>query len=314
MAIKKAEKHQAKLRLALVGPTGSGKTYTALSVSQGLGEKIGVIDTERNSACLYSDKFSFDVEADMHSFAPGQYVEKIREFAAAGYDVLIIDSLSHAWNGEGGALQMVDDAAKRSRSTNSFAAWREVTPEHNRMVEAILAYPGHVIVTVRSKMEYVMEDNAQGKKVPRKIGMQPVQRDGLEYEFTVVGDMDTDHNLVITKSRCSDVADAVISKPGKKLGEKLLKWLNDGTPADETPAADPLENDQTFKQAVTKAMKDRKFTTDGILRAVAGGKAHFEVDEITKTTLEQRKEFLADIAAGKLDKYKAAPAKEPAAA
>ncbi len=241
MAIRKAEKQQAKLRLGIMGSAGSGKTYTALAIATGLvgdSGKIGVIDTERNSACLYSDKFTFDVEADLHSFAPGAYVEKINEFAEAGYDVLIIDSLSHAWSGPGGALEMVDDAAKRSKSGNSFMAWRDVTPQHNKMVEAILGYPGHVIVTMRSKTEYVLEKNDRGQTMPRKVGMQPVQRDGMEYEFTVVGDIDTDHNMVITKSRCSAIADKVFKHPGKDVAKVLLDWLNSGVgPATPEPVA-----------------------------------------------------------------------------
>jgi hypothetical protein len=120
---------------------------------------------------------------------------------------------------------------------NSFAAWRDVTPHHNRMVEAILSYPGHVVVTMRSKMEYVLEEGPGGKKVPRKVGMAPVQRDGLEYEFTVVGDMDTDHNLIVTKSRCSSLADKVINRPGADMAKTLVAWLNDGAPAPQSEPA-----------------------------------------------------------------------------
>lgn len=303
MAIRKAEKRQAKLRLALCGPTGSGKTYSALAIATGLGGRIGVIDTERNSACLYSDKFTFDVEAEMQTFAPGAYVEKIREFAEAGYDVLVIDSLSHAWNGEGGALAMVDEAAKRARggNGNSFAAWRDVTPHHNRMVEAILSYPGHVVVTMRSKMEYVLEDGPGGKKVPRKVGMAPVQRDGLEYEFTVVGDMDTDHNLIVTKSRCSALADKVINRPGADMAKTLVAWLNDGAPAETFATPGEVEE---FSIKLGELLESRGFDGAGWKRVIDYACDREGVKTLAEFKPERRAALLTAVSAGKFDKLK----------
>jgi hypothetical protein len=247
MAFKKAEKRQAKLRLALCGPTGSGKTYSALAIgtaiAQAVGTKVAVVDTERNSACLYSDKFEFDVDAEMTSFSPHNYIEKLKAASEAGYGVLVIDSLSHAWTGEGGALSMVDRAAASSRSGNNFTAWREVTPHHNRLVESILSYPGHLITTMRSKMEYVQEKDERGRTTIRKVGLAPIQRDGMEYEFTVVGEMDQGHNLLITKSRCSGLADGMFHKPGKDVAKILLDWLTSGAPeaAPQAAATEPAK-------------------------------------------------------------------------
>jgi hypothetical protein len=237
MSFQKATKKQAKLRLALIGPSGSGKTYTALTLATHLvpGGRIAVIDTERGSASKYADLFTFDVQ-EPESFHPRTYIEAIAEAQAAGYDVLVIDSLSHAWMGRDGALELVDKAAKRNPSGNSFAAWRDVTPLHNALVDALLATKLHIIVTMRSKMEYVQEKDERGKTVIRKVGLQPIQRDGLEYEFDVVGDMDVDNTLVVTKTRCSVLAGAVISKPGKPLADTLAHWL-DGAPALATMAA-----------------------------------------------------------------------------
>ncbi|HET7321208.1 MAG TPA: ATP-binding protein [Longimicrobiaceae bacterium] len=225
---KAATKKESKLRMGIVGPSGTGKTYSALRVAKALGGRVVVMDSEHGSASKYADEFTFDVfEPD--SFSPKVYIEFLREAAAAGYDVAIIDSLSHAWMGKDGALEMVDWAAKRN-SGNSFAGWRDVTPLHNAMIEAILGARLHVIATMRSKTEYVVEEDSRGKKVPRKIGMQPVQRDGMEYEFDVVGDIDHDHNFIVTKTRCRTLKDAVIHEPGEEFGETLLKWLSDGEP------------------------------------------------------------------------------------
>lgn len=235
----KATKTKAKARVALVGPSGSGKTYTALLLARGLvgdGGTIAVIDTERASASKYADDVTAFDALDLDHHSPGEYVDAIKDAAREGYDCLVIDSLSHAWNGRGGALEMVDNAAKRSRD-NSYVAWRDVTPQHNALVDAILTYPGHVVVTMRAKTEYVLETGKNGKQAPRKVGMAPIQRDGMEYEFDVVGDMDLDHNLMISKSRCSALADAVISKPGARVAETLRAWLSDGADAPKPAAA-----------------------------------------------------------------------------
>lgn len=231
LTFKKATKTEAKLRLALIGTSGSGKTFTALTFATALAPtgKIAVIDTERGSASKYADKFSFDA-LDLDTFAPAKYVEAIAAAQAAGYEVLVIDSLSHAWSGKDGALEMVDKAAKRSQSGNSFTAWRDVTPEHNRMIDAIVGANMHVIVTLRAKTEYVMEANSHGKLTPRKIGLAPVQRDGMEYEFDVVGTMNDENTLVISKTRCSDLSGGVYEKPNGKVTDALKTWLTGAKP------------------------------------------------------------------------------------
>lgn len=240
LAFAPATRSTAKARIALVGPSGSGKTYTALRIASALGKRIAVIDTEHGSASKYAGTFTFDTLTPP-DFSPMTYVQAISAAAAAGYDVLVIDSLSHAWVGRGGALEMVDKAAKASRSQNTFAAWRDVTPQHNALVEAMLAAPMHLVVTMRAKTEYALEkDERTGKIAPVKIGLAPVQRDGMEYEFDVVGDLTLNHDLVISKSRCPELDGQVIHMPGEELGTTLLHWLSDGTPAAE-PVAAPSE-------------------------------------------------------------------------
>ena len=232
LAFKKASKTQGRLRLALVGPSGSGKTYTALRIAKGLGKRIAVIDSERRSASKYAgDVADFDV-LELEDFAPGNYVDAIRLAEREGYDVIVIDSLSHAWAGKGGALEMVDNAVRRSRSGNSFAAWREVTPEHNALVDALVSSSAHVITTMRAKTEWVTE-TVNGKTTPRKIGTAPIQRDGLEYEFDVVADLDWEHNLVVTKTRCAVLDKAVVREAGEEVADILLRWLSDGAPLEK---------------------------------------------------------------------------------
>ena len=184
----RATKDAAKLRLALIGPSGSGKTFTALSIAQHLGDRVALIDTEHGSASKYADLFRFDT-AKITSFDPINYINYIEGSSGAdgsiSYDVLIIDSLSHAWKGKDGVLQQVDAAAKRNHG-NSFGAWRDVTPKHNDLIDAMLRCPCHLIVTMRAKTKYAMEEverDGRKKTVVRKLGMEAIQREGLEYEF-----------------------------------------------------------------------------------------------------------------------------------
>jgi len=240
MQFKKATKAQAKLRLALVGTSGSGKTFTALAIACALGKRVAVVDTERGSASKYAGgQFDFDA-LDLESFAPQQFIDAIHAASKGGYDVLVIDSLSHAWIGSGGALDQVDNIQKRSQSRNSFTAWREVTPQHNALVDAIIRAPMHVIVTMRAKTEYVIErDERTGKTSPRKVGIQPVQRDGLEYEFDVVADLDGEHNFCVTKTRCAELDGKVFRRAGADVADILRGWLSAGVePAPPQSATD----------------------------------------------------------------------------
>lgn len=234
---KTATKSQRKARIAICGVSGSGKTKSSLLIATGLiesksgiGDKIAVIDTENGSASLFSNEVPFKV-LELERYEPDTYVEAIHAAEEAGYSVLIIDSLSHAWIGKGGALEQLEKRRVQSKSGNSFEAWRHVTPMHNALVDALLHCKCHLIVTMRSKAEYVIEkDEKTGKNVPRKVGMAPVQRDGLEYEFDIVGDIDLDHNWIISKTRCDQFVDAVINKPGREVGEHIRAWLSDGAP------------------------------------------------------------------------------------
>jgi hypothetical protein len=224
----KATKRAVRARVAIDGPSGSGKTYTALEWARILGKRVAVIDTERGSASLYSDIFDFDVLEISPPFHPDRFVDAIRDAEKAGYEVLIIDSLSHAWEGEGGVLDIVDAAASRQNG-NSYTAWKSGTPILRHLIDTVLATDMHVLVTMRSKTEYVLEENDRGKTTPRKVGMAPVMRAGAEYEFTLVGDMDLEHRMTITKSRCPALSDLVV-QPGRaaEAAETFVNWTQSG--------------------------------------------------------------------------------------
>jgi energy-coupling factor transporter ATP-binding protein EcfA2 len=238
MPFKKAVKYDARLRLALAGPSGSGKTFTALTLACALaGEKgVALIDTERGSASKYartSDDQGFDFDVlELVNYHPQNYIMAIHEAEAAGYAVLVIDSLTHAWNSVGGVLEIVDKATKRSQSKNAFTnGWSEATPLQNQLIDTITRSPLHVIVTMRSKTEYVLEKQGD-KTVPRKIGMAPVQRPDIDYEFDVYAELTHEHTLLVQKSRLSELSGAVIDHPGSDLAEVLANWLS-GEPAPE---------------------------------------------------------------------------------
>lgn len=228
-----AVRHEAKARVAIIGPTGAGKTWTALEWASVLGEKVAVIDTENGSASLYSDQYQFDTAP---WYPPYNALALAAQIGDAGqtYDVLVVDSLTHFWQGQGGVLDVVEAAAQKSRG-NSYAGWKEGTPVWRTLLDALIFAPCHIIVTMRSKMDYV-QSQVDGKTKIEKVGMAPVARNDVEYEFTVVGDMDTSHRMSITKSRCAPLADQTApAGQTKKLAVVLKDWLASATPGETRP-------------------------------------------------------------------------------
>ena len=240
MEIRKAQRRRSKLRLGLTASSGAGKTYSALLIAYGIanGGKIGVIDTEAGSAELYDDIIpgGYDVIPLSAPYTPARYVEAIHTFEKAGYAVIITDSLTHAWAGEGGSLDKQGKLA--DKGTNSFTAWRSVTPDHNKLVEAILQSSCHMICTLRAKTEYVLEENGKGKQVPKKVGMAPIMRDGFEYEMTVCFELDQNHVASSTKDR-TQLFDGLYFTPTIATGAKLLAWLDGGAEPDPVPEPEP---------------------------------------------------------------------------
>lgn len=258
---KKAERKSAKLRAAFCGTSGSGKTYSALLLSRGLGDKVAVIDTERGSSELYADLFGFDVAQLAPPFTPQRYIELIR-VAATQYDVLVIDSLSHAWAGEGGVLEMHDNAARSDRSGNSYTAWRNVTPQHNALVEAVLNAPCHVVCTMRSKAAYELVDDGKGKKKPVKIGLAPIQREGIDYEFTLVFDLSVDGNIATASKDRTNLWRGRNEIITDSHGRELRQWLESGKSV-PTESISPQQEPQYDFVAAEEAING--FTDDALL-------------------------------------------------
>ena len=257
MAFVKAVRKQAKLRLALTGPSGSGKTYSALLLAQGLGGKIAVIDTEHGSASLYCHLLDFDVMDLAAPYSPQRYIAAIKEAEAAGYDTLIIDSISHEWNGTGGMLQINEKLAASKYKGNTWSAWSESDPMHRSFVDAILQSKMHVIVTMRSKTDTASEKDSNGKTKILQLGMKAEQRDGIVYEFTTVLDLvHGGHYATATKDRTGVFGgDPQVITPD--TGATLLTWLETGVEtlkfADYVLAIDDAPDLASLKDAFISA-------------------------------------------------------------
>ena len=222
---RKAERRKAKLRLAITGPAGSGKTYGALLIAQGLGGKIAMIDTENGSGDMYACMCDYDIETLNAPYDPRRYIQAIHEAEQAGYSVIIVDSLSHAWNGSGGLLDLQSRIADSMKTSNGYVAWGKVTPLQNALVETMIVSPCHIIATMRSKMDYVQNKNDNGRTEIRKVGLAPVQRDGMEYEFGTVFDLSQNHSASVSKDR-TGIFDGQYFTISPETGRILRKWLD----------------------------------------------------------------------------------------
>ena len=233
----KATRKKTKLRLALSGPSGAGKTLSALRIAVGLYPNkkdlvIGLVDTENGSSELYSDRYEFHVAKMNPPYEVKKYLRAIEEAEKAGVDVLIIDSLTHAWAGEGGLLDK--KTALDSRGGNQFTNWGPITKEHEALKSKILHNKTDLIVTMRSKTEYVLHDQG-GKQVPKKMGMAPIQREGMEYEFDVWFDLDAKtHSAIAQKDRTGLFDGRIIEPLCEETGKELRAWLT-GPLSPETP-------------------------------------------------------------------------------
>lgn len=220
---KKASKSQCKLRLALFGVSGGGKTYSSLLLAKGLGGKVALIDTEHNSASKYADRFDFDV-CNLDKPTIGNMLMTIKE--ASDYDVLIIDSLTHSWLE---LLQEVEQIARAKFGGNAWSAWSEGTPKQQKLINALLDFPGHIIVTMRADTNWTTTLNDRGKVVPIRIGEAPKQGKNIEYEFDMLIQLSQDHMGLVLKDRTGKYQDqcfVIDENFGKRLGE----WLQDGKP------------------------------------------------------------------------------------
>lgn len=227
MEFTKAKRKKAKLRLALTGPSGSGKTWGALQIAKGLGGRIACIDTEKGSASLYEHIVDFDVLELSAPFTPERYIAAINAAEKSGYDVLIIDSASHEWSGSGGMLEINEEIARARYRGNTWSAWSDTTPRHRAFLDAMLQSSMHIICTGRSKTETAQTENA-GKKSVVKLGMKTEQRDGFEYEFTVVLDIIHDGHFAVASKDRTGLFTGETKKITEETGQSLLAWLDRG--------------------------------------------------------------------------------------
>jgi hypothetical protein len=269
---KKAVKTKSWLRLAIDGVSGSGKTFTAMAIGAGMvkavggGGRLAIIDSEHGSASLYADRFDFD-SVQLKRFQIEDYIEALDAAATARYPVVIIDSTSHAWDA---LVERVERIAGQKYGGNTFRAWGEGTPLQKKLIEAMLNYPGHVIVTCRSKTEYSVDKDEKGKTTVKKVGTAAVQRQGFEYEFTMAMTMDANHVGFVTKDRTGKFQDQFIEKPGKEIGGQLIAWLNEG---EGPPPPPPDDIGQRSREALTELGNILKGTSDT-------GEGFFTDDEI----------------------------------
>lgn len=260
MQFQRATRKKSKLRCLLGGVSGSGKTTASLLIAAGLGGRIALIDTERGSASLYSDLVEFDAMDLAPPYSPERYVEAIKAAEGAGYDVLVIDSLTHVWDGSGGCVEINEQLAQTKYRGNTWSAWSDTTPRYRALLDAILQSPMHIICTSRMKQETVQGDD---KKV-RKIGMKNELRAGTEYEFTLVLEIEHEKHLALaTKNRTTLFQSPFIVT--RKTGEELRAWLESGAePAMREPPPDHTVRDDfvaRFKAALSLDVDETEMAT-----------------------------------------------------
>lgn len=277
--IRKAQKSKGKLRIGLSGPSGSGKTYSALLLASGLTswDKIVIIDTENGSADLYDSLGEYSVITLEPPYSPENYIGAIKAAEEAGAEVIIIDSVTHEWDGSGGCLESNEKLAQAKFKGNTWAAWSVTTPKHQKFIGTIVSSKAHIITTARSKQDTVQIDG----KI-KKVGVKEIQREGYEYELTLNFNLDRDgHLAVASKDRTGLFIEADPFVIDKKTGETLLNWAESGID----------------KNLVTKEQLKRLHT----LLSVKGKEKetlyeHFEVKSTKDLTKEQAEAAIKKLA------------------
>lgn len=259
MQLRKATRQKAKIRLGLSAVSGGGKTYSSLLIAYGLcgnWEKIALIDTENGSGDLYSNLGPYNVLPLTAPFTPEKYVEAIKACENAGMEVIIIDSITHEWDGKGGCLEIVDQLTQASQSKNSYVSWGKVTPRHQTFIDAILQSATHMITTVRRKQDYEMTKDDRGKIKVEKAGLKEVTREGFEYELTVNLELDHGHHAIASKDRTGLFMGKPEFKPGIETGRMIADWCESGVdPAEYVKdAIKNLKNCATIDEL--KTLKD----------------------------------------------------------
>jgi hypothetical protein len=233
----RATRQAVKLKLAVQGPSGSGKTLGALALAQALakGGKVAVVDTENGSAALYADRFAFDTIVMHEPYETKKYQAAVKAAIDAGYVVVVVDSLSHQWAGAGGILSRKEQDDQRPGS-NSYTNWARYTKEHEAFKAFLVNAPIHLVATMRSKQDYILETNDKGKAQPKKVGFAPIQREGMEYEFAVVFELQMDHRAAVSKDRTGlfegTLSDLCPEAGENEVAQSLLGWLDTAAPVE----------------------------------------------------------------------------------
>lgn len=247
-----ATRRAVKLKVAVEGPSGAGKTLGALALAQGLAEggRIAVIDTENGSASLYADRYQFDTLELGPPYLTTKYQEAVQAAIDAGYAALVIDNISHQWEGDGSVLQRKEETD--ARGGNHFSNWAPFTKEHNAFRALLLNAPMHVVATMRSKMAYTQEADGKKTKIV-KVGLQPIQREGMEYEFTLAFDVQMDHRALASKDRTGLFAGELVDLLDAKVAKRLLKWLKTAAPLAVSGEGEPAKPQPTGGRATKDA-------------------------------------------------------------
>ena len=268
--VRKAERKKAKLKLGISGPSGSGKTYSSLLLAHGIAgdwDKVTIIDTENGSGELYTHLGRYNVISFAPPYSPQRYVEAITAAWKGGAEVIVIDSISHEWDGKGGCLDI------QTKLGGKYQDWAKVTPMHNSFVEAILQVPVHVIVTTRKKQDYEMSRDANGKNKVEKVGLKEIQRDGFEYELTINFDVEINHFAVASKDRTGLFMPRSCFQITEETGRELLAWAESG--AELAPVESPkpqtstsrinMESDGTMTKHSTASSDQKSEESDGVI-------------------------------------------------
>ncbi|MET8006196.1 AAA family ATPase [Nonomuraea glycinis] len=254
-----------KARVVVDGPGGSGRTTTALRLARGFGGSVGVIDTDRSAAALYAPHFDF-LHLPMTSYAPHQLVEALAVAAEQRIGTVVVDTASPFWSGKGGVISQVDHLTKHTYKGDNNRAWGDVRQAEHDLMDTLLSYPGHVIVTLRVVTDYQVRDG-EGRPVTVKYGLKPDQRANFDADFLVSLSLDMTHTATVTKSRVLDVpVGAMYEEPGEELGETIASWLADGV---EVPDALAFRDRALDESADADDLREllRQVTRADLLRA-----------------------------------------------
>jgi len=285
LQLRKATRQKAKIRLGLSSVSGGGKTYSSILIAKGLAtsmDKIALIDTENGSGDLYANLGDYNVITLEAPYTPERYIEAITACENAGMEVIIIDSITHEWDGKGGILEI-----SNSMTGNSYTNWAKLTPRHQSFIDKILQCKAHVITTVRRKQDYEMTTNSSGKLVPQKVGLKEVTREGFEYELTVNLELDTNHNATTSKDRTGLFVGKPEFKPSEETGKLLLDWCEDGIePIKEIPKLNQKQLEKLLTSNIATIEKYLNLIEEGNLSVTTEQHAQINIYLETLKTVE----------------------------